>query len=71
MNFVQKSQMRRTYLPTLYEHLGSPSVFGGTRVAHALVFCIVLCFWSSSYVLCAQVASVFGLSILDFSFGFL
>jgi hypothetical protein len=28
---------------TLPEHLSSPPVFSGVRVAHSLVFCVVFC----------------------------
>jgi hypothetical protein len=53
--------------------MGPPSKFGGVRVAH--LFKLVCCF---VFVLCLclvscvpDVASVSGLSILDFPFGFL
>jgi hypothetical protein len=37
----------------LSEHVGSPSVFGGIRVAHLLSFCVVLClFVLLVFVLC-------------------
>ena len=41
---------------TLREHLGSPSVFGGVRVAHLFIFlrCGILLCLSWSYVLCTQ-----------------
>jgi hypothetical protein len=30
-------------LPTLPEHLGSPHIFSGVRVARSLVFCVLIC----------------------------
>ena len=55
------------------EHLGSPPVFGGVRVAHRFSFlCCVFCFVCLGPVSCViNVASVSGLFILDYSFGFL
>ena len=48
--------------------MGSPPVFDGVHVPHLFSFlcCVVFCL---SYVL--NTASVSGLSILDFAFGFL
>ena len=54
------------------EHLCSPPFFGGVRVAHFLVFCVVFyCFISLHSVSCLpNVASVSEMSILDSPFNF-
>ena len=67
--------LKRQELFTCHEHLGSPPVFGGVRVAHLFSFlcCVVLfCFVCLRLESCVNgVASVSGLSILDCPIGFL
>ena len=62
---------KRQELFTLQEHMDSPPVFGGVRVAH-LFFLSVLCFvWLRPVFSVPNAASVFGLSIFDLPFHFL
>ena len=64
---------KRQELHTLREHLGSLTVFGGVRVPRlfSFLFCVFgfVCLRPVSYA--PNVASISGLSILDFLFGFL
>jgi hypothetical protein len=60
-------------LLTIREHLGLHPVFGGVVAAHLFSFlCCGFCLVCLRPVSCTpNVASVSGLSILDYSFGFL
>jgi len=54
-------------LPTLPEHLSSPSVFSGVRVTRSLVLCVMFC--RSLFVLLVIVLSVL-LRFMDFDYPF-
>ena len=62
---------KRSELIALREHMGSPLVFGGVRVARCFSFlCYVLCFVCLRPVSCLpNVANFSRLSILDYPFG--
>jgi hypothetical protein len=57
---------KKKELFTLHEHMGSPPVFGGVRVAHYFSFLCCVCLRHVSCV--SNVANVSWLSILDFRF---
>jgi hypothetical protein len=54
-------------LLTLPDHLSSPPVFSGVRVARSVVFCVVFC--RSLFVLLAIVLSVLRFTDSDYPFG--
>ena len=62
---------KRQKLLTLREHLGSPSVFGGVRVAHLFSFLCHVLFVLRPVHCMPGVVSVPELTIVDSPFGFL
>ena len=48
--YVTRVTPREQELPTLPEHLSSPSVLSGVRVCRSLVLCVVFC--RSLFILC-------------------
>ena len=59
---------KRQELITLRKHMGSSPVFGGVRVAHLLVFCVVVVVSLCPVYCVPNVASFSRLSILDCPF---
>lgn len=58
--WVQSHYKKAVHLPlNLQQHLGSPRLFGGFRVAHLFIFlCHCICFWVFFVSLCSMSCAV-------------